>query len=124
MLDQNCLILQSWLYSEMYCLFLVMLLLARRADKFDVSLLKTAAALFPGTRDFRTFMGLKAKSPSDISTVKDMYRLDITPGTPLLGTQYCSSCSHYSFWDIRCQARSFLYKQVMCICYKPKSSFF
>jgi tRNA U38,U39,U40 pseudouridine synthase TruA len=124
MLDQNCLILQSWLCSKVFCLFLVMLLLARNADKFDVSLLKAAAALFPGTRDFRTFMGRRARSQPDISTIREMYKLDVTPGTPLLGAEYCSSCSHYNFWDITCQARSFLYRQVMCICYKPKSSFF
>jgi tRNA U38,U39,U40 pseudouridine synthase TruA len=84
-------------------------------EKFDVSLLKAAAALFPGTRDFRTFMGTKAKIPPDISTVKEMYRLDVTPGTPLLGAEYSSCCSHYTFWDITCQAKSFLYRQVMFI---------
>lgn len=99
-------------------MFLVMLSLDRNVDKFDVSLLKDAAALFPGTRDFRTFMGCGARIPSDISTVKELYRLDITPGTPLLGAQYSSSCSHYNFWDITCKARSFLYRQVTCICCK------
>ncbi|PNF18392.1 tRNA pseudouridine synthase-like 1 [Cryptotermes secundus] len=84
----------------------------QKVDKFDVSLLKAAAALFPGTKDFRTFMGNKAKLPPDISTVKEMYRLDITPGTPLLGAEYSSCCSYYTFWDITCQARSFLYRQV------------
>jgi tRNA U38,U39,U40 pseudouridine synthase TruA len=84
-------------------------------DTFDVSLLKAAAALFPGTRDFRTFMGNKAKLPPDVSTVKEMYRLDVAPGTPLLGAEYSSCCAHYTFWDITCQAKSFLYRQVMCI---------
>lgn len=95
----------------MFTFFLV----TRNVDKFDVSLLKAAAALFPGTRDFRTFMGSKARSLPDISTIKEIYRLDITPGTPLLDVNYSSSYSHYTFWDITCQARSFLYRQVMWI---------
>jgi tRNA U38,U39,U40 pseudouridine synthase TruA len=108
----------------MECSVYFLLLLGRKVDKFDVSMLKAAAALFPGTRDFRTFMGNKAKIPPDISTVKEMYRLDITPGTPLLGAEYSSCSSHYTFWDITCQARSFLYRQVMCICCQLKFYFF
>lgn len=83
----------------------------QKVGEFDVSRLKAAAALFPGTRDFRTFMGSKSKMPSDINTVKEMYRLDVTPGTPLLGAE-CSSSSYYTFWNITCQAKSFLYRQV------------
>ncbi|KDR22354.1 hypothetical protein L798_02012, partial [Zootermopsis nevadensis] len=84
----------------------------QNVDKFDMSLLKAAATLFPGTRDFRTFMGQSAGN-SHITTVKEMYKLDISPGRPLIGAEYCSCCSHYSFWDITCQGRSFLYRQVM-----------
>jgi tRNA U38,U39,U40 pseudouridine synthase TruA len=90
-----------------------LLLLARKVDEFDVSRMKAAAAVFPGTRDFRTFMGSKSQSPPDINTIKEMYRLDVTPGTPLLGAE-CSSSSYYTFWNITCQAKSFLYRQVMC----------
>ena len=92
-----------------------LLLLVRKVDEFDVSRLKDAAALFPGTRDFRTFMGTRSKSPPDIDTVKEMYSLDVTPGAPLLGAQ-CSSSSYYTFWNITCQGKSFLYRQVMCVC--------
>lgn len=101
------------LWSVQFIHFL--LLLARKVDEFDVLRLKAAAALFPGTRDFRTFMGSRAQSPPDINTIKEMYRLDVTPGTPLLGAE-CSSSSYYTFWNITCQAKSFLYRQVMCVC--------
>lgn len=83
----------------------------RKAPQFDVSLLQTAAHLFPGTRDFRTFMN-NNKTADDINTVKDMYKLDVVPGKALLSAEYSPSCSHYDYWDVICHGRSFLYRQV------------
>ncbi|XP_069683698.1 tRNA pseudouridine synthase-like 1 [Periplaneta americana] len=80
-------------------------------DQFDVSLMKDAAALFPGTRDFRTFMNSKA-TLRDIPTVRQLFKLNITPGSPLLGSHFDPYCSHYTFWNITCQSKSFLYRQV------------
>jgi len=111
LLDLNVLILESSPSCGGVHFIHFVLLLARKGDEFDVSRLKAAAALFPGTRDFRTFMGNRSQSPPDINTIKEMYRLDVTPGTPLLGAE-CSSSSYYTFWNITCQAKSFLYRQV------------
>ncbi|KAJ9575751.1 hypothetical protein L9F63_007397 [Diploptera punctata] len=79
--------------------------------QFDVSLMESAARLFPGSRDFRTFTN-NNRCKEDMNTVKDMYKLDVVPGRPLLNSEYSPNCSHYDYWDIICHGRSFLYRQV------------
>ncbi|PSN46528.1 hypothetical protein C0J52_14826 [Blattella germanica] len=84
----------------------------RHMQQFNISALKDAALLFPGSRDFRTFMGSKARLPEEVSTVKEMYSLDIVTGSPLLSPKYCPSAAYYDYWDVVCHAKSFLYRQV------------
>ncbi|XP_066998016.1 tRNA pseudouridine synthase-like 1 isoform X2 [Anabrus simplex] len=80
--------------------------------EFDVEKLRSAASLFPGVRDFRTFMGRSGGNPFNVCTVRDMHSLNIAPGQPLLATCYSPCNDDYCFWDITCSAKSFLYRQV------------
>lgn len=79
--------------------------------KFNVELMKQAATLFPGTKDFRSFM-TSTRDSEEISTLRSMKELIIQPGHPFLSNDYVSSCKLYDFWEVKCKGKSFLYRQV------------
>ncbi|XP_046995765.1 tRNA pseudouridine synthase-like 1 isoform X3 [Schistocerca americana] len=79
--------------------------------EFNVDAMKQAAALFPGIKDFRSFMGA-SRDDRDIRTVRSMKELCIKPGQQFLSDDYMPSCKHYDFWEVTCKGQSFLYRQV------------
>ncbi|XP_049863053.1 tRNA pseudouridine synthase-like 1 isoform X2 [Schistocerca gregaria] len=79
--------------------------------EFNVDAMKQAAALFPGIKDFRSFMGA-SRDDRDIRTVRSMKELCIKPGQQFLSDDYMPSCKHYDFWEVTCKGQSFLYRQL------------
>lgn len=105
--------------SQVLCVFfqifwsvsLILNLFLCRTPDIDTEKMRQAAALLLGTRDFRCFMGRPTRQPSNKTTIRSIYSLTITPSRPFM-PESDPNTDLYTFWDIRCQGRAFLYRQV------------
>ncbi|CAG2054047.1 unnamed protein product [Timema podura] len=85
----------------------------KRKPEFDETRLRSALKLFLGVRDFRTFTTIRSKLESQAPpTVRTLHKLELSRGKPLLDAHYDPNNAHYTYWNITCKARSFLYKQI------------
>ncbi|XP_003394581.2 tRNA pseudouridine synthase-like 1 isoform X1 [Bombus terrestris] len=80
-----------------------------KSDTFDPERIKRAIQLFMGTKDFRTFSA-KTISNKPIKYVRNLYSLTFEKGSPLMPFDPLSE--NFEFWEFKCSAKSFLYKQV------------
>lgn len=75
---------------------------------FDAELVKGVLPLFIGTNDYKAFMG-KSRLNTELSTIRTWNDIEIVPGRSFYPTD---SDKYYNYWDIRVNAKSFLYKQI------------
>ncbi|XP_068142316.1 tRNA pseudouridine synthase-like 1 [Drosophila tropicalis] len=88
-----------------------------QAASFDIERLRSAARLFLGIHDFRTFMSVsRQKGPSrdhPMFTVRKIDEINIRPGHSLALNAHAKLANEtYDHWEIEIKAKSFLYKQV------------
>ncbi|XP_075237085.1 tRNA pseudouridine synthase-like 1 isoform X2 [Lycorma delicatula] len=83
--------------------------------EFNLDAVNEVLPLFVGTKDFRTFMAsihnkkLRKYLDGEINTVRTLESIELSPGKPLLPSPVDDN---YTYWDFKCTAKSFLYKQV------------
>lgn len=80
-----------------------------RSETFDPEKISRATQLFMGLKDFRTFCSNR-KSDTPVRYVRNLNSLTFEKGSPLM--PYDPLSENFDFWDFKCTAKGFLYKQV------------
>ena len=93
-------------------LIIVGLIFVFRKPEFDTSNFEEVTNLLLGTHDFRTFMGRPAQQPANKETVRTILKLEVRQCKPFFSSNIDCAVEHYEFWEVLCQGKSFLYRQV------------
>ncbi|GLG96941.1 tRNA pseudouridine synthase [Gryllus bimaculatus] len=85
--------------------------------EFDVEKFRSSARLLLGEKDFCTFIGISNKrnrdgSVKEISTVRVLHSIHISPHQPSIPSDISEPSAHYNYWNIVFCAKSFGYRQV------------